>query len=129
MATRQIIDPGWAWVDELAYAQCVRVGDMLALAGQAPVGRDGALVGEGDIAAQTRQTFENVAAVLAAAGSTMDDIVDVTYYLTNMADVMAVAGVMVGYLPQEPPAGTVIGVTSLFFPGQLVEIRATALAH
>lgn len=129
MATRQVIDPGFAWDDEYGYAQCVRVGDMLYLAGQMPVDQDGALVGEGDIAAQTRQAFENLVAVLAAAGSSLGDLIDVTYYLTDMAEVMGMAAVMGEYLPQDPPTATVVGVTALFLPGQLVEIKVTALAH
>ena len=129
MATRQIIDPGWAWDDAYGYAQCVRVGDTLHLAGQMPVDRDGALVGAGDIAAQARQCFANVAAVLDAAGSSLADLVDVTYYLTDMAEVMAVAGVMAECLPPDAPAATVVGITSLFLPGQKIEIRATAVAR
>ena len=129
MALRQIIDPGWAWDDAYGYAQCVRVGDTLYIAGQMPVGRDGGLIGAGDLAAQARQCFTNLADVLDAAGSRLADLVDVTYYLTDMGAVMGLAAVMGECLPPDAPAATVLGVTALFLPGQLIEIKATAVAH
>lgn len=130
MTTRQIIDPGFAWDDDYGYSQCIRVGDMLYLAGQMPVDGDGALVGVGDIQAQTRQCFANIAAVLAAAGSSLADAVDVTYYLTNVADdVQGMAEVLAQHFPQDFPTATVVGVTALFLPGQLVEIKVAAVVQ
>ena len=130
MAGKAIIDPGFTWDDEYGYSQCVRVGDLLYLAGQMPVDRDGAVVGEGDIKAQTRQVFANIEAVLAAAGSSLGDIVEATYYLTNMTDdFLGMWEVMGQHLTKDFPTGTALGVAALALPGQRVEIKVTALAR
>ena len=95
-----------------------------------PVDQDGAIVGAGDIKAQTRQVFANIRAVLAAAGSGLDDIVDVVYYLTDLADdFLPLWEVKAEYLAREVPTGTVLGVTALALPDQRVEIKVTALAR
>ena len=129
MAQKQIIDPGFGWERAFGFSQAVRAGDLLFLAGQLPADADGTLVGEGDIRAQTRRVFENIKAVLAAAGSTMDDIVELVSYHTDMADLGAVADVKAEYLTKDFPAWTAVGVTALAFQGQLIEIKAVALAH
>ena len=67
------IAPGW------------QVGDLLFLSGQASIGPDGSIVGEGDFDAQLAQTFANIETVLAAAGSDLSKVVKVTIYLTDMA--------------------------------------------
>jgi enamine deaminase RidA (YjgF/YER057c/UK114 family) len=65
--------------------------------------------------------------VLAAAGLTLDDVVEIVSYHTDMADLHAVAEVKAEYLTRDFPAWTAVGVTALAFPGQLLEIKATAL--
>ena len=129
MAQKQIIDPGFGWEKAFGFSQAVRAGDLLFLAGQLPTDPDGTLIGEGDIRAQTRRVFENIRAVLAAAGSTLDDLVELVSYHTDMADLGAVADVKAEYLAEGFPAWTAVGVTALAFRGQLIEIKAVALAH
>ena len=127
---KDIIDPGWGWDRAFGYSQAVRAGGLLFLAGQMPVDpRTGAIVHEGDVAGQTRQTFENLKAVLAAAGASLDDIVELVSYHTNMADLGAMLEVKTAYLPRDFPAWTAIGVAALAFPGQLLEIKAVAVAR
>ena len=128
MAGKQIVDPGWAYDKEYQYSQAVRAGDLLILAGQCPVDAQGNLVAAGDIRGQTRQVFENMKAVLAAAGRTLDDVVEIVSYHVNMDDLHAMAEVKAAYLTRDFPAWTAIGVTTLAFPGQLLEIKAIALA-
>ena len=129
MAQKQIIDPGFGWEKAFGFSQAVRAGDLLFLAGQLPADAGGTRVGEGDIRAQTRKTFENIKAVLAAAGSSLDDIVELVSYHTDMADLGAVAEVKAEYIDRDFPAWTALGVTALAFPGQLIEIKVVALAH
>ena len=127
---KQIVDPGWGWDRAFGYSQAVRAGNLLFLAGQMPVDREtGAVMGAGDIRAQTRQTFENIKAVLAAAGSSLDDIVEMVSYHTSMADLGAMMEVKAEYLPRDYPAWTALGVAALAFPGQLLEIKVVALAR
>ncbi len=127
---KQIVDPGWGWDKAFGYSQAVRAGNLLFLAGQMPVEREtGTVVGAGDIRAQTRQTFENIKAVLAAAGSTMDDIVELVSYHTDMTDLGGVMEVKAEYLPQDFPAWTALGVSALALPGQMIEIKVVAVAR
>ena len=128
MARKQIVDPGWAYDKAFQYSQAVRAGDTLYLAGQCPVDAQGNTVAAGDIRGQTRQVFENMKAVLAAAGLTLDDVVEIVSYHVDLADLPAMAEVKAEYLTRDFPAWTAVGVTALAFPGQLVEIKATALA-
>lgn len=94
-----------------------------------PVDGQVQIVGEGDIRAQTRQTFENVKAVLAAAGAGLGDLVELVSYHTDMADLGAVMEVKAEYIPADFPAWTAVGVTALALPGQLIEIKAVAVAR
>jgi reactive intermediate/imine deaminase len=128
VARKETIDPGWGYEKQFGYSQAVRAGNLVILAGQMPVDGEGKLVAEGDIRGQTRQVFENMTAVLAAAGLTRDDLVEIVSYHTNMADLGAMAEVKAGYLTGDFPAWTAVGVTSLAFPGQMIEIKATAFA-
>ena len=129
-AQKQVVDPGWGWDQEYGYSQAVRVGDLLMLAGQMPIDpQTAAPVGEGDIRAQTRQVFENIKAVLAAAGSSMDDIVELTSYHTNMEDLGVMAEVKAEYITGNFPAWTAVGVTALAFPELMLEIKVITVAH
>jgi reactive intermediate/imine deaminase len=129
MTGKQIIDPGWGWNAAFGFSQAVRAGDLLFLAGQMPVDRDAAVVAAGDIRGQARQTFENIGAVLATAGATFDDLVELVSYHTDLADLPAVAEVKAEYITRAFPAWTAVGVAALAFPGQLIEIKAVALAR
>jgi reactive intermediate/imine deaminase len=128
MTGKQIIDPGWAYDKAFQYSQAVRAGGLLILAGQCPVDAQGNTVAAGDVRGQTRQVFENLKTVLAAAGLTLDDVVEIVSYHVDMADLHAVAEVKAEYLTHDFPAWTAVGVTALAFPGQRLEIKATALA-
>src|SRR5699024_10995230 len=66
-------------------SQGFRVGNMVIISGQAALSNAGEIVGENDFDAQAEQTFKNVQAVLEAGGSSLDDIVKVTIYLTDMS--------------------------------------------
>jgi enamine deaminase RidA (YjgF/YER057c/UK114 family) len=100
-------------------------GHLLFIAGQ--VGRDQNLnVIEGK-AAQFVQAFENVKAVLSAAGATFDDVVDMVTYHTDMRDLQLFMSIKDRYYTGEHPAWTGIGVTSLAMPGLMVEIKCVAM--
>ena len=100
-------------------------GHLLFIAGQ--VGRDQNLnVIEGK-AAQFVQAFENVKAVLSAAGATFDDVVDMVTYHTDMRDLQLFMSIKDRYYTGEYPAWTGIGVTSLAMPGLMVEIKCVAM--
>lgn len=95
------------------YSAAIRSGDLLFVSGQVGSRADGSP--EPDFAAQVRLAFDNLAAVLAAAGCTFDDVVDVTTFHTDPAaqiePVMAVRSAVIGDPPY--PNWTAVGVTWL----------------
>jgi enamine deaminase RidA (YjgF/YER057c/UK114 family) len=105
-------------------------GRQVHLAGQCPLDRSGALVGAGDLLAQTDQVAANIVAALAAAGRTPADTIRSVIYVVSAdrADLSAVwsrlaAGPAAGVLAA---ASTLLGVSVLGFAGQLVEVDVTA---
>jgi enamine deaminase RidA (YjgF/YER057c/UK114 family) len=106
----------------------VRLGGIYILAGQCPMDAQGTTVAPGDVRGQTRPVFENLKAVPAAAGLTLDDLVEIVSYDVDLADLHATAEINAAYLTHDFPAWTAGGVTSLAFPDQLREIKATAHA-
>jgi reactive intermediate/imine deaminase len=128
MPVKKIVDPGWGWDKAFGYSQGVRAGNLLFLSGQMPVDSACTLVAPGDIKGQTRQVFENLKAVLGAAGLGLGDLVEIVSYHTNMADLGAMNEVKAEYLRADFPAWTALGVTALALPGQMLEIKAVALA-
>lgn len=98
------------------YSQAVRVGDMLFASGQ--VGLDPATgqVVAGGIIEQTRRAFENIKAVLAAAGADLSQVIKTTVFLKNMSDFAAMNDVYASYLAPEgvvPPARSTVAVAGL----------------
>jgi reactive intermediate/imine deaminase len=128
MNRKNIIDPGWGWDQAFGYNQGARAGNLVFFSGQMPVDREGKLVHPDDIRGQTRQVFENIKAVLAAAQLDLDDIMEIVSYHTNMADIAAMNEVKAEYLPRDFPAWTALGVTALALPGQMLEIKLVAMS-
>lgn len=119
----------WTWQDRAGFSQAWRVDDarsIVFVSGQASISPDGELVGEGDFEAQTRQVFENLRTVLAEAGTSLDAIVKVTVYLTDMSMLRDYARIKAEYIGGDQPASTAIEVSSLALPGMLIEVEAIA---
>ena len=105
------------------YCDAVRWGDLLFVSGVAPVDAKGKVV-SGDAAAQTRQIFLNLKAVLEAAGAGFGDVLKVTVYLTDVEDRKKINPVRQEFFGEARPASTLIGVQALAIPGMKVEIEA-----
>ena len=95
------------------YSQATRTGNLVFLSGQTPLDPATGNLVEGDIAVQARQAFDNIKAVVAAAGGTMDDIVRVGLYLTDLSQFGEVNAVMADYFSQPYPARSTIEVSAL----------------
>lgn len=108
------------------YTDAVRAGNLLFVSGCVPVDGDGRLV-PGDVVAQTRQVFANVAAVLAAAGAGFGDVVKVTVFLVDVDDREAVNTVREEVFGAARPASTLVEVSRLAVPGARIEVEAVAL--
>ncbi|MGA9349248.1 MAG: RidA family protein [Anaerolineae bacterium] len=108
------------------YSQAIRVGDFVFTAGQLAIDPATGKLVEGGIKEQTRQVLRNIAAVLEAAGSSLDKVVKTTVFLKDMGDFKAMNEVYGGFFAKEPPARSTVEVTNLAL-GALVEIDAIAV--
>lgn len=111
------------------YAARTPPGGLLFTAGACPLDEAGATVAPGDLSAQTRRALANLTAVLSAAGVGVADVVKTSVYVTarDRADLLtAWAEVAAAFAPHRPPS-TLLGVTALGYPDQLVEIEAVAV--
>jgi 2-iminobutanoate/2-iminopropanoate deaminase len=105
----------------------VPAGQLIFVSGQVARNATGETVGRGDIRAQTRQTLENIKAVLETAGATMDDIVKVTVFVTDVSHFAAIHEVRAEYFTRDYPASTLVEVKSLVSPDLMIEIDAIAV--
>jgi len=95
------------------YSQAVRHGDLVFLSGQIPLIPDTMELREGDFEARARQVFDNLQAVIEAAGGTMTQVLKVNIFLTDLANFATVNTVMAEYFDQPYPARAAVGVASL----------------
>ncbi|GGQ95923.1 RidA family protein [Streptomyces aurantiogriseus] len=103
-------------------------GRFVAVSGQLPLDAHGGLVGEGDPEAQARQVFENLRRCLAAAGASFDDVVKLTYFVTDMAHLPAIRAARAAHIPDDRlPASSAVQVAALVRPEFLMEIEAFAV--
>ena len=109
------------------FTDAVRAGDLLFVSGVVPVDENRALVGGDDVVAQARAVFENMRAILSAAGCTFADVVKVTVFLTDIADRPLVNPVRQEVFGDARPASTLVEVSALVIPGARIEIDAVAL--
>jgi reactive intermediate/imine deaminase len=99
----------------------------LYISGQVPEDAEGNLVGNDDIQAQTVQVFENIKALLEAAGGTFANVVKVGIFLTDVRYRDAVTEVRRKYLQDPFPAATMVEISRLVSPDWMVEIEAIAV--
>ena len=95
------------------YSQAVAAGGLVFMSGQIPLDPKTMELVSGDFAARTRQVFDNLRAVAEAAGGSMDNIVKLTIYLTDLANFATVNEVMAEYFEKPYPARAALGVASL----------------
>ena len=127
---KTVVNP-WTWQDRLGCAQAWRVEGALSLvfvSGQGAISPDGTLVSSGPdpFESQVRQTFENLRSVLERAGGSLDDLVKLTVYLTDMTRLREYSRVKAEYIKHAQPASTAIGVTGFAIPGMMIEVEAIA---
>ena len=95
------------------YSQAIVTGKLVFLSGQIPLDPDTMKIVDGDFESRARRVFDNLAAVAAAAGGTLDDVVKLTVYLTDLADFVTVNAVMEDFFSTPYPARAALGVASL----------------
>ncbi len=110
------------------YSQAIRIGQFIYTSGQIALNPlDGTLVGE-DVQTQTQQVMQNLQAVLATAGSTLNNVVKTTVFLASMSDFQAMNAIYATYFGEPAPARSTVAVAEL--PRKaLVEIECVALIN
>jgi enamine deaminase RidA (YjgF/YER057c/UK114 family) len=132
MAKMTAVNP-WAWQDQLGFSQAIEVqgGQRLVFcAGQASVDDNGEPMHAGDMGKQISRALDNLETVLKHAGLSLEHVVRLNYYTTNIAAFEGAGPVLGARLASAgcKPASTLLGVDSLFHPDLVIEIEATAIA-
>ena len=109
------------------YSQALKIGEMVFVSGQIPIDPATGDIVQGDIKAQTRQVLTNLNAVLKAAGSSLEEAVKTTVYITNMDEFAQVNEVYSEFFKDQPPARACVEVSRLP-KGVAVEIDAIAVS-
>jgi len=129
MPTRhQVLDPaGLTKPTAYAHAVVAAPGRTVFLAGQVAEDEGGGIVGQGDMRAQTLQALRNVERALAAAGATFDDVVKLTWFVTDIEAMGELRAARAEVLGDRRLASTLVEVVSLYRPELLVEVEAIAV--
>ncbi|WP_078578701.1 RidA family protein [Salipaludibacillus agaradhaerens] len=118
---------GVAWEEGSGISQGYSVNGMIYISGQLSHDMESTFIGAGDIEVQTKQTLENLDRVLTGFGASKANLAYVEIYLTNVKEHFEPCiKLFREYMGQHRPAGSLIGVTELAFPEQLIEISAIA---
>lgn len=111
--TRQIIHTDRAPKAIGPYSQAVRAGDLVFLSGQIPLDPATMELVSGDFEAEVRRAFENLKAVVEAAGGRLEQVVKLTLFLTDLAHFPKVNEVMASFFKEPFPARSTVGVSQL----------------
>lgn len=125
---RVLIPSGSRYESRIGFSRAVRVGNLVAVSGTAPIGPDQQTVGIGDPAGQARRCLEIIHAALTAAGASIDDVIRTRVFLTAIDDWDVVGAVHGEFFGHVRPASTVLQVERFIDPEWLVEIEADAVA-
>jgi 2-iminobutanoate/2-iminopropanoate deaminase len=121
--------PSLANVRKTIYHHYIRVdnpGSLIFLSGQLARDTEGKLVGAGDMAEQTRQCIRNMRTVLESAGGTLDDIVSIVVYTTDVRQFKEIVAARMEFFRDKLPTSTIVEVNHLADPGLLIEFQAVA---
>ncbi|MDW9433043.1 RidA family protein [Sinorhizobium meliloti] len=108
-------------------SQAIKANGFVFVSGQAAIGDNGEIVGEGDFDRQAEQAFGNLDRALKAAGSGLDKVVKVTIFLRSMENFAKVVELRRKWFSAPYPADSIIEVSSLYSPKAMIEIEAIAL--
>ena len=125
MPKKEVIQTDKAAAPVGPYSQAIRYGDFVYVAGEKGISPDTGKIVDGGIEPETRQTLNNVKAILEEAGLSMDDAIRSVVYMTDLSDFAKMNAVYAEYFTVDPPGRTTVEVTSLP-AGAHVEIEITA---
>jgi len=122
--SKEIVTAGPAPVGP--YSPAVKAGGLIYVSGTLAQDAAGAIVGKGDVGAQTRRVIERMREILAASGSSLEQVVSATVFIKQQSDFAAMNDAYRGFWTTDPPVRTTI-VSDLVLPDALVEISMIAV--
>ena len=117
---------GAPWESRFGYCRAVRAGDHVHVAGTTAVDEDGVVLGVGDAAAQAEFVLDRIAAALARAGASLEQVVLTRMFVTDISRADEIGRVHGARFSDHPPASSMVQVAALMDPRMLVEIEAVA---
>lgn len=113
--------------EAFALSQAIVVDSWLFVSGQAALTKEGDIIGQGDFQAQAEAAFNNLSEVLQAAGSSLQDVVKVTIFVTDMQYFPVIVALRQRYFSPPYPADSIVQVSALALPELMFEIEAIAM--
>ncbi len=126
---RTLISSGSPLEPQIGFSRAVRVGNLLAVAGTAPIAADGSVAAPNDVYGQTRRCLKIIAAAIGDAGLSLDDVIRTRIMLTDIYTWRDAARAHGEYFAAIKPACTFVEVTRFIDPGWLVEMEADCVVR
>jgi len=120
---RKLISSGSPYEKPIGFSRAVRVGNLIAVSGTAPIADDGSNACPGDAYGQTKRCLEIIKKALEEAGGTLEQVIRTRMYLTNAADWKEVGRAHGEFFGNIRPASTIVEVRGFVDPEWLVEIE------
>ena len=127
MAERRNVSTGSPYEPIIGISRAVRIGNLVAVAGTAPLGPDGKTVGVGDPRVQARRCFEISGAALEQLGARLQDVIRTRIILTRIEDWKAVAEIHGEFFRDIRPVNTIMQVSRFIDPDWLIETEVDAV--
>lgn len=127
--TRKLVSSGSRFEPRIGFSRAVRVGNMVAVSGTAPIAPDGGIAAPGDCYGQTRRCLEIIAQAIAKAGLGLDSVIRTRVMLTDISRWEEAARAHGEVFGEIRPASTFVEVKGLIERGWLVEIEADCVAE
>ena len=109
------------------WAQCTRKENLLFISGQVALDGQGNVVGNDDFEIQARRTLDNLKSMLEAGGASLEDLMMITVYLTDMENRPIFARVRDSYFRKNPPASSMVEVNRLVLKELMLEVDGIAV--
>jgi enamine deaminase RidA (YjgF/YER057c/UK114 family) len=129
MSERRSVSTGSPYEPIVGISRAVRIGNIIAIAGTAPLGPDGKTVGVGDPKAQVRRCLEISRAALTQLGAELEDVIRTRILLTRIEDWKAVAEVHGEFFREIRPVNTIMQVSRFIDPDWLIETEVDAVVN
>jgi len=109
------------------WAQCTKKSNLLFISGQVALNAQGNVVGIDDFATQAKQALNNLVAMLKESGATLEDLMMITVFVTDMSNRPIFAKVRNSYFRKNPPASTIVEIKGLCMDKLLIEVNGIAV--